>query len=295
MKIGFIGLGIMGKPMVRNLIKAGHELVVFNRSQPAIGECVTAGAAAAKSAADVGAQCGIVITMVPNSPEVRQVLTGENGVLDGAKPGTICIDMSSIAPIPAREIAALCEAKGVDMLDAPVSGGEPGAIDGTLTIMVGGRKEIFDRVRDDVLLKMGAHAVYCGTAGAGSAAKLANQVILSATLAGLSEAFTLVKKAGVDPATVLDAIRGGMAGSRIMEAKVPMMIADSFKPGFKMDLHMKDLQNAIDTGHDIGSPLPVTAQVMEMYQTLHADGHGDEDHSTLSNYYAKMSGVRIGG
>lgn len=294
MKIGFIGLGIMGKPMVRNLIKAGHELVVFNRSQPAIDECVAAGAAAGKSSADVGARCEVVITMVPNSPEVRQVIAGENGVLEGARPGTICIDMSSIAPIPAREIAALCEAKGVDMLDAPVSGGEPGAIDGTLTIMVGGKKEVFDRMKDAVLLKMGAHAVYCGLSGAGSAAKLANQVILGAALAGLSEAFTLVRKAGVDPATVLDAIRGGMAGSRIMEAKVPMMIADSFKPGFKMDLHMKDLQNAIDTGHGIGSPLPVTAQVMEMYQTLHADGRGDEDHSTLSNYYAKISGTKIG-
>jgi 2-hydroxy-3-oxopropionate reductase len=180
------------------------------------------------------------------------------------------------------------------MIDAPVSGGEPKAIDGSLSIMVGGDKAIFDAVKDDILLKMGASAVHCGGIGAGNTTKLANQIIVAVNIAAVSEAFMLAKKAGVSPKLVFDAIKGGLAGSTVMNAKAPMMMDGNFKPGFKIDLHIKDLQNALDTGHDVGSPLPLTAQLMEMMQTLHADGSGQDDHSALAKYYAKISGADIG-
>jgi 2-hydroxy-3-oxopropionate reductase len=294
MKIGFIGLGIMGKPMAKNLIKAGHELVVFDVIQANVDNLVAAGAKAATSSKAVAEECSMIITMLPNSPHVKSVVMGENGVLEGAKAGTVLIDMSSIAPLASQEIQKACAAKGVKMIDAPVSGGEPKAIDGSLSIMVGGDKEVFESVKDDILLKMGASAVYCGEIGAGNTTKLANQVIVACNIAACAEAFTLAKKAGVDPQLVFDAIKGGLAGSTVMNAKVPMMIDGNFKPGFKVDLHIKDLNNALDTGHGVGSPLPLTAAVMEMLQTLHADGRGQEDHSSLANYYAKVSGTKIG-
>lgn len=294
MKIGFIGLGIMGKPMAKNLIKAGKELVVYDIIADNVSEVVSAGAAKADSAAGVAAQCPVVITMLPNSPHVKSVVCGENGVLESVKEGTILIDMSSIAPVASQEIAKACAEKGVKMLDAPVSGGEPKAIDGSLSIMVGGDKEVFEQVKDDILLRMGASAVYCGAIGAGNTTKLANQVIVAANIAACAEAFTLAVKAEVDPQLVFDAIKGGLAGSTVMNAKVPMMIDGNFKPGFKIDLHIKDLNNALETGHEVGSPLPLTAAVMEMMQTLHADGKGQDDHSSLANYYAKVSGTKIG-
>lgn len=294
MKIGFIGLGIMGKPMAKNLIKAGHELVVFDVVAASVEELASAGAAAAASAKAVAEACSVIVTMLPNSPHVKSVVTGENGVLDGAKAGTILIDMSSIAPLASQEVAKACAEKGVKMIDAPVSGGEPKAVDGSLSIMVGGDKSVFESVRDDILLKMGASAVYCGDIGAGNTTKLANQVIVACNIAACAEAFTLATKAGVDPALVLDAIKGGLAGSTVMNAKVPMMLEGNFKPGFKIDLHIKDLNNALDTGHSVGSPLPLTASVMEMLQTLHADGRGQDDHSGLANYYAKVGGTKIG-
>ncbi len=290
MKIGFIGLGIMGKPMVKNLLKAGHELVVFNRSRPGIDECVAAGAKAAASPRDVGARCRVVITMVTNSPDVMQVVAGENGVLEGAKPGALVIDMSSIAPGAAREAAARCAEKGVDMLDAPVSGGENGAIRGSLTIMVGGDKDVFERVKDDILLKMGAVAVHCGDIGAGNATKLVNQVIVAGNLAALAEGITLARKLGVDPGVALDAVRGGMAGSRILQDKGPLMLSGEYRPGFKLGLHIKDMHNALDAAHDAGSPLVVTPAIVEMMHILRADGHGDEDHSVLARYYEKVCG-----
>ncbi len=294
MKIAFIGLGIMGKPMAKNLIRAGHELVVYDILDDAVRDVAAAGATAASSSAEAAAACGVVITMLPNSPHVKAAVCGAGGVLEGAKAGTILIDMSSIAPGAAQEIAKACAAKGVRMIDAPVSGGEPKAVDGSLSIMVGGEKEVFDQVCDDILLKMGASAVYCGAIGAGNTTKLANQVVVACNIAACAEAFTLAKKAGVDPALVYRAIRGGLAGSTVMDAKVPMMTQGNFKPGFKIDLHIKDLANALDTGHDVGSPLPVTAMVMEMMQTLKADGFGSDDHSALSKYYAKVSGEKIG-
>jgi 2-hydroxy-3-oxopropionate reductase len=293
MKIGFIGLGIMGKPMARNLINAGHDLVVYDIVQASVESVAAAGAAAAASAKAVAEACGHIITMLPNSPHVRAAVLGDNGVLEGAKPGTVLIDMSSIAPGASREIAAACAKAGVKMLDAPVSGGEPKAIDGSLSIMVGGEKPLFESVRENILLKMGASAVYCGEIGAGNTTKLANQIIVACNIAALAEALTLAKKAGVDPALVFEAIKGGLAGSTVMNAKAPMMLAGDYKPGFRIDLHIKDLDNALQTGHSAASPLPFTASVMEMLQTLSARGLGQDDHSALAKYYEILAGVSI--
>ena len=292
MKIGFIGLGIMGKPLAKILMKAGHELVVYDVIAANVDNVVAAGAQAGASSKDVAEQCSFIITMLPNSPHVKTVVMGENGVLEGAQAGTVLVDMSSIAPLASQEIAAACGEKGVKMLDAPVSGGEPKAIDGTLAIMVGGDKELFDQVKD-VLAVMGSSVVYCGTIGAGNTTKLANQIIVAANIAACAEAFILAKKAGVDPAVVFEAIKGGLAGSTVMNAKVPMMLERDFNPGFKIDLHIKDLNNAIDTGHGVGSPLPLTAQVMEMMQWLRKEKCGQDDHSALAKYYEYLAGVKI--
>lgn len=292
MKIGFIGLGIMGMPMARNLLKAGHELVVYDVIQHNMDLIVAAGAKAGKSSADVAKQCRLMITMLPNSPHVKSVVMGENGVLEGAEPGSTLIDMSSIAPLASQEVEKACAAKGVKMIDAPVSGGEPKAIDGTLSIMVGGEKEIFESVKN-ILLIMGSSAVYCGKIGAGNTTKLANQVIVALNIAALSEALMLAKRAGVDPNLVFEAIKGGLAGSTVMDAKAPMILSGNYKAGFKIDLHIKDLNNALETGHSTGSPLPLTAAVMEMLQNLHADGCGQEDHSAISKFYEKITGTSI--
>ena len=293
MKIGFIGLGIMGKPMAKNLLKAGHEVVCFDVNKDNVENVVAAGASAAASSADVASRVPLVITMLPNSPHVKSVVMGEGGVLEGAKEGLILIDMSSIAPLASQEVEKACAQKKVRMLDAPVSGGEPKAVDGTLAIMVGGEKALFDEVKE-ILLVMGSSAVHCGPIGAGNTTKLANQVIVALNIAAVAEAFTLVRKAGVDPHLVFEAIKGGLAGSTVMNAKAPMMMDSNFKPGFKIDLHIKDLANALDTGHGVGSPLPLTALAREMMETLHADGFGGDDHSALARYYAKLSGTTIG-
>ena len=292
MKIGFIGLGIMGKPMAKNLMKAGHELVVYDVIAANVDNVVAAGAQAGASSKDVAEQCSFIITMLPNSPHVKTVVMGENGVLEGAQAGTVLVDMSSIAPLASQEIAAACGEKGVKMLDAPVSGGEPKAIDGTLAIMVGGDKELFDQVKD-VLAVMGSSVVYCGTIGAGNTTKLANQIIVAANIAACAEAFILAKKAGVDPAVVFEAIKGGLAGSTVMNAKVPMMLERDFNPGFKIDLHIKDLNNALNAAHAISSPAPLTAQMMEVMQFLRAEGCDKEDHSSIVKYYEKISGTSV--
>jgi 2-hydroxy-3-oxopropionate reductase len=293
MKIGFIGLGIMGKPMAKNLLKAMHELVVFDINKENIADVVAAGGKGASSAAEVASAAAVIITMLPNSPHVKNVVCGEGGILEGAKAGTVLIDMSSIAPLASQEIEKVCAAKGIRMIDAPVSGGEPKAIDGSLAIMVGGDKTTFEEVKP-ILLQLGATAVHCGSIGAGNSTKLANQIIVGLNIAAVAEAFTLVKKAGVDPRMVFEAIKEGLAGSTVMNAKAPMMIGSDFKPGFKIDLHIKDLGNALDTGHGVGAPLPLTALIREMMETLHADGFGQDDHSALARYYAKLSGTTIG-
>lgn len=292
MKIGFIGLGIMGKPMCKNLLKAGHECTIYDIVEEAAREAVGAGAVKCESAAQAASGRELVITMLPNSPQVKQVVLGENGIADAMDEDCIFVDMSSIAPLASKEIGAALAGRNIEMLDAPVSGGEPKAVDGTLSIMVGGKKEVYDKVKE-VLLCMGSSAVYCGELGAGNTTKLANQIVVALNIAACAEAFTLSKKAGVDPELVFDAIRGGLAGSTVMDAKVPMMLDGNDKPGFKIDLHIKDLKNALETGHGVGMGLPLTAQVMEMMQQLAADGFGGKDHSALVKYYEKMTGESI--
>lgn len=255
-------------------------------------EVAAAGAIKSRSAAEAAGGKELVITMLPNSPHVRQVVMEENGIMNYMGDGCIFVDMSSIAPLASKEIGTALADKNIEMLDAPVSGGEPKAIDGTLSIMVGGKKEIYDRVKD-VLLCMGSSAVYCGEIGAGNTTKLANQIVVALNIAACAEAFTLSKKAGVDPGLVFAAIRGGLAGSVVMDAKVPMMLQGNVKPGFKIDLHIKDLNNALDTGHGVGMGLPLTAQVTEMMQQLAGDGLGGKDHSALVKYYEKMTGESL--
>lgn len=289
-----IGLGIMGKPMSKNLLKAGYELVIYDINQAAVQEVAGCGALIGTSAKDVAQKSDIIITMLPNSPHVKSAVLGESGVLEGMKPGAILVDMSSIAPLASKEICKSVEAKGCFMLDAPVSGGEPKAIDGTLSIMVGGKSEVFEQVRD-ILSVMGKSVVLCGDIGAGNTTKLANQVIVALNIAALSEALLLGKKAGVDPKVIYEAIRSGLAGSTVMEAKAPMMIDGNYKPGFRVELHIKDLANALETGHEVGANMPLTSQVMEMLQWLKSNGKGSEDHSAIVHYYEALANETING
>ena len=291
MKIGFIGLGIMGKPMAKNLLKAGYDLTVSSVNKAA-QELAEVGAKVAANE-QIGESCDVVMTMLPNSPQVKAVMLGENGVGAHMKPGSVFIDMSSIDPMASKEIAAELAKRGVEMLDAPVSGGEPKAIDGTLSFMVGGKQEIFDAYKP-VLLSMGASAVRCGEVGAGNTTKLANQIIVACNIQALAEALTLAQKAGVDPQLVFEAIRGGLAGSTVMNAKAPMMIAGNDKPGFKIDLHIKDLNNALDCAHSVGAPVPMTAQVQEILQWMHNHEGGQKDHSAIAQYYEYLTGIEIG-
>ena len=292
MNIGFIGLGIMGKPMAKNLLKAGHTLVVYDVVAAPVKELVEAGATAGTSPKDVASRNDLIITMLPNSPHVKKAVLGEGGVIEGAKPGSVLVDMSSIAPLASREVAAELAKKGVEMLDAPVSGGEPKAIDGTLAIMVGGKEAIFEGVKD-VLLKMGASAVLCGDIGAGNVTKLANQIIVALNIAAMSEAFVLATKAGVDPERVFNAIKGGLAGSTVLNAKAPMVLVGNYKPGFRIELHIKDLQNALDTAHENGTPIPLTAQIMEIMQALKVDGKQSDDHGGIIQFYEKLAAVKV--
>lgn len=292
MKLGLIGLGIMGKPMAKNMLKAGYGLTVSDLNKAAVDEVVAAGAKAASNE-EIGRECDVVLTMLPNSPQVKAVMLGENGVANYMKAGSTFIDMSSISPVASKEIAEVLAAKNIDMLDAPVSGGEPKAIDGTLSFMVGGKKEVFDKFKP-LLETMGASVVLCGEVGAGNTTKLANQIIVALNIAAVSEAFMLAKRTGVDPQLVFEAIKGGLAGSTVMNAKVPMMMDGDYKPGFKIDLHIKDLNNALEAAHKFGSPLPLTSLVMDMFETLRNKGCGQEDHSALSKYYEMITQERIG-
>lgn len=289
-----VGLGIMGKPMSKNLLKAGYELVIYDLNHMAVEEVAGCGAVIGTSAKDVAQKSDIIITMLPNSPHVKAAVLGENGVLEGMRPGAILVDMSSIAPLASREVCKNVEAKGCFMLDAPVSGGEPKAIEGTLSIMVGGRPEVFDKVKG-ILLVMGKTVVHCGDIGAGNITKLANQIIVALNIAALSEALMLGKKAGVDPKVIYEAIRSGLAGSTVMDAKAPMMIAGNFKPGFRIELHIKDLDNALETGHEVGASMPLTSQVMEMMQWLKANGKALEDHSAIVQYYEALANDTVKG
>lgn len=292
MKIGFIGLGIMGRPMAKNLLKAGYELVVCDVVKAAVDEVAAAGAETAATPKDVAAQTDIIITMLPNSPHVKQVVLGENGIIEGAKPGAVIVDMSSIAPLVSREVAAKLAAKGIEMLDAPVSGGEPKAIDGTLSVMVGGKREVFDKCYP-VMKAMAGSVVLTGDIGAGNVTKLANQIIVALNIAAMSEALVLAAKAGVEPELVYQAIRGGLAGSTVLDAKAPLVMDRKFNPGFRINLHIKDLNNVLETSHEIGVPLPLTAAVMEIMRALKVDGMGDLDHGSLIRHYEKLAQVEV--
>jgi 2-hydroxy-3-oxopropionate reductase len=291
-KIGFIGLGIMGSPMSKNLIKAGYSLTVYDIVPEAMKNVVKAGAQPGSSSKDVAQKSEIVITMLPNSPEVKQAVLGENGVLDGAKPGTILIDMSSIAPLVSKEISEKAKAKKVVMLDAPVSGGEPKAIEGTLAIMVGGPEDTFEKVKD-ILSVMGASVTYVGDIGGGNTTKLANQIIVALNIAAMSEAMVLATKAGVDPEKVYRAIRGGLAGSAVLDAKMPLALKGNFKPGFRIELHIKDLANALDTAHELGVPIPLSGVIMEIMQALKVAGCAKDDHGGIIQFYEKLAKIEV--
>jgi 2-hydroxy-3-oxopropionate reductase len=289
--IGFIGLGIMGRPMAKNLINAGYKLVVYDKYAK-FDDLVSLGAEGAASNKEVASKSDIIITMLPNSPHVKEAILGAGGVVEGIKAGTIVVDMSSIAPAASQEVCAALRVKNVSFLDAPVSGGEPKAIDGTLAIMVGGDKAAFDKVKP-ILEKMGSSVVLVGDTGAGNVTKLANQIIVALNIAAVSEAFVLAAKAGVNPQSVFDAIKGGLAGSTVMNAKVPMILDGNFKPGFRIELHIKDLQNALDTAHNLNVPIPLTASVMETLQALKVEGMAANDHSAIVRFYEKLAKIEV--
>jgi 2-hydroxy-3-oxopropionate reductase len=291
MTVGFIGLGIMGRPMAKNLIKAGYKLVVYDKFAK-FDDLVSLGAEGASSNKEAASKSDLIITMLPNSPHVKEAILGAGGVVEGIKDGAIVVDMSSIAPAASQEVGAALKAKNVAFLDAPVSGGEPKAIDGTLAIMAGGDKGVFEKVKP-VLEKMGSSVVLVGDIGAGNVTKLANQIVVALNIAAVSEAFVLATKAGVNPQSVFDAIKGGLAGSTVMNAKIPMILDGNFKPGFRIELHIKDLQNALDTAHNLNVPIPLTASVMETLQACKVDGLAANDHSAIVRYYEKLAQTEV--
>lgn len=291
-KIGFIGLGVMGKPMAKNLIKAGFKLKVFDIKADVVAEVAALGAEKGTSPAQVARDCDIIITMLPNSPQVIQVLTGEDGVLQTVRPGSIIIDMSSISPVVAKKMYNAAAEKEVEMLDAPVSGGEPKAIDGTMSIMVGGKPEVFESVKD-ILLAMGGSAVLMGEIGSGNITKLANQIMVALHLSAVSEAMVFAKKAGVDPERVYQAIRGGLAGSTVLDAKMPLILDRNFKPGGPIWMHTKDLLNVRDTALEIDAPIPLTTQILEAMKAVKADGHQNDDHCGVIQYWEKLANVTV--
>jgi 2-hydroxy-3-oxopropionate reductase len=282
----------MGKPMAKNLINAGYSLLVYDITPAAVRELVDCGAAKAAKISEVAESCDTIITMLPNSPHVKNVVLEEGGIIHYAKPNTLIVDMSSIAPATSKEMQSALKEKSIRMIDAPVSGGEPKAIDGSLAIMVGGDEVDFNEAKPlfDVL---GSSAVLVGPIGSGNTCKLTNQVIVALNIAALSEGLMLAEKSGADPEKVFNAIKGGLAGSTVMSAKAPMILSGNFNPGFKIDLHIKDLGNALDTGYSSGSPLPLTAEVMQMLQILHSDGEGQSDHSAIMKYYEKLAGIEV--
>ena len=291
--VGFIGLGIMGKPMAKNLIEAGHELVVFNRTQSKAEELAGDGATVAGSPREVAEQSDVIITMLPDSPQVEEVLVGENGVLEGIKEGALVVDTSTISPVVTEELAAKVKEKGASMLDAPVSGGDVGAIEGTLSIMVGGSEEDFERARP-LFEAMGKTVTHVGETGAGQVAKAANQIVVALTIEAVSEALVLGSKGGVAPEKILDVLGGGLAGNKVMEVKREKMLTHSFDPGFRIELHHKDLGIALAAGREYGVTLPVTAIVDQMLQNLRMRGRGDRDHSALLTLIEDSSGHEIG-
>jgi 2-hydroxy-3-oxopropionate reductase len=276
--------------MTRNLLKAGYSLAVYDVASAPVAELAQAGATRGTGGKDVAAQSEIIITMLPDGPDVEAAVLGPGGILEGAKPGSVVVDMSSISPIVAQKVGAACEAKGVEFVDAPVSGGEPKAIDGTLAIMVGGKPAVFERVKP-ILEKLGSTVTLTGPIGAGNVTKLANQIMVACNIAAMGEALVLATRAGLDPEVVFNAVKGGLAGSTVLNAKAPMVIARNFKPGFRIRLHQKDLRNALLAGESLKVPLPLTSVVQQMLMTLMNEGKGDLDHSAIVNFVEDMAGV----
>jgi 2-hydroxy-3-oxopropionate reductase len=291
-KLGFVGLGIMGRPMMKNLLKAGHSVVVYTRTASVLDASVAEGAERGAGNKDVGARADVIFTMLPDGPEVEEVVLGDGGILEGAKKGAMIVDMSSINPLVAQKIGEACAAMGVEFMDAPVSGGEPKAIDGSLAIMVGGTPDDFAKA-EPLLKCMGSSVTLMGPVGAGNTTKLANQIMVACNIAAMGEALALATRCGLDPEVVMNAVKGGLAGSAVLSAKGPMMIARNFKPGFRVRLHQKDLRNALQTAEAMEVALPLTAAVQQMISALMANGKGELDHSAIATVVEGLSGVEV--
>ncbi|MFW5980741.1 MAG: 2-hydroxy-3-oxopropionate reductase [Halanaerobiaceae bacterium] len=291
-KIGFIGVGIMGMPMAKNLIDAGYELIAYDIDENSLNEIVDYGAKRGESSRGIAQNCEVIITMLPDSPDVKDVVLGEKGIIEGVSEGQVYIDMSSIAPLVSREVAEKLEKKGVEMLDAPVSGGQEGAEAGTVAFMVGGKENIFEENKE-ILEVMGGSVTLVGDIGAGEITKLVNQVMVAVNIAAVAEALSLGKKAGVDPENIVNAVKDGLAGSQCLEDKAPRMLKGEYDPGFKMNLHVKDLKNVFETSRELNTSMPLTAQVMEMMQSLMAAGHTEVDHGGLGLFYEKLNDMSL--
>jgi len=278
--------------MARNLLKAGYRLVVFDVAPGPVAELTAAGAEAGVSAGHTASRAEMVVTMLPDGPEVETAVLGPGGVLEGALPGCLIVDMSSISPTVSQKVAAACAEKGVEFLDAPVSGGEPKAVDATLAIMVGGKPEVFEKALP-VLRKMGSSVTLTGPVGAGNVTKLANQIMVACNIAAMGEALVLATRAGLDPEVVFNAVKGGLAGSTVLNAKAPMVIARNFKPGFRIRLHQKDLRNALLAAESMKVSLPFTSLVQQMLMALMNEGKGDLDHSAIVTFIEGMAGVEV--
>ncbi len=291
MKLGFIGLGIMGKPMAKNLLKDGFNLLVYDINKSAVDELISCGAKYA-SVLEMGQECDIVFTILPNGTIVQDILFGMDGLAKTLKEGSIVVDMSSVTPTESILCANKLKDMGLEFIDSPVSGGEPKAIDGTLAFMAGGMEEIYKKVEPFFNI-MGSSSILIGDNGSGSVTKLTNQVIVNLTIAAVSEAFVLAAKAGADPEKVYKAIRGGLAGSTILDVKIPMIMNRDFKPGGKISINLKDIKNVMQTAHNLDVPLPMTSQLLEIMQTLKVHGHLEDDHSGIAQYFEKLAGVEI--
>lgn len=289
--IGFVGLGIMGKPMALNLLKAGYDLTVNDIDSASVEALVEVGAQSG-TPIEMGKTCDVIITMLPASQHVKQVVLGETGILKTAKEGLVIIDMSSISPVVSVEIANEAAKQGVDMLDAPVSGGEVKAIDGTLAIMVGGKESVFESVTQ-LLQAVGSEITLVGKNGSGVTAKLANQIIVNLNIAAMSEALVLAAKAGIDVEKMYQAIRGGLAGSAVLDAKVPLILDRNFVAGGRIDINLKDMTNVMETAHEIGVPLPLSSQLLEIFHALKVDGKAGDDHGGIVQYYEKLANFEV--
>ena len=292
MKVAFIGLGIMGKPMSLNLLKAGHELFVYDIVPAPVEEVAKAGATACQSAADAASRAEVTITMLPDGPDVEAAVLGPGGVLEGAAKGSILVDVSSVSPLVSQKIGKACAERGVEFLDAPVSGGEPKAIDGTLAIMVGGDQKTFDKVLP-LFQVMGSSATLTGPVGAGNVTKLANQIMVACNIAAMGEALVLATKAGLDPEVVFHAVKGGLAGSTVLNAKAPMVIERNFKPGFRIRLHQKDLRNALLAAESLKVSLPFTSLAQQILISLMNNGRGELDHSGIVTFLEDMAQIEV--